>query len=1367
MAGGTPAFRVATYTPQITLNENSCPSCSNPLPVGTTTCPNCATAAQTGQRSEPGLPLISGYDLIGRIGEGGMGTIYLAEEKSLARRVAIKVVAGKLGSSPQARARFLREARSLATIEHANVVRIYAFGEVDGQPYLAMQYVEGETLADLIRRQGRLSVDESLRMMRQILVALEAAWEKGIVHRDVKPSNVLLDKRGQVHVADFGLAKVTQSADDPALSLTGHVLGTPYYVAPEQAQGKDTDFRADIYSCGILLYELLAGERPFEGTTPFAIVAKQIGEPLPSIQAKRPEVSTRIARMLERMTAKAPQSRPSSYAELIAEFDTLLGFTPSQPTRSVSFAPAQTKWATIAAICVIVLAASAAIAIRYRSRPVTALAPNGPDQRMLVAVAPFYGPDDDSAKEGRVMAALVERSITARLGAANVKVAGIDETKDPVRSHDAARALGERLGAAVVVWGEAFALRRETEIQPYFTLIRKQRPESRDASPAQTARDVDLKSADPVAELSEQSSRVVRLEAETPNQIELRKTSAEGVGEMVSFLAALHALYDENNPRKAIQFFEQAPRTAESLRHEAAAYLRLEDRPNAMKTLEAVLQLDPKQVQSRADLADLYLLANRFDDAVAAYRSVAASKQPFTTTQAIFSGDKLFRRELYVYKASSDEIIDDGTLLAIDPATGDIAARYQMPGLVKSFAQRPDGFSIAYESDRFKKTIDHLNYLGGRFDRPLIPGGLALRMKAMKAGWVLPANFMHEFTGIINDQPDHPRFRLTEKPDPALPSTLPDVERALRAAAQHDRTQPWHLFFLGHALAAQGKTAEAEQVWGELLRTEYPAALTYMNFMWISKYFERLGHPAWADRAYGRARTERLRLPQDIIGTSLIERLINVPIMRLHKSQLRDPERAHSWLVRARDTTGVTEADNYPATAWAGYYRRKGELARADEEQRFADFAAKHPLNYTSYATRFDYAVYAYLATLFGFLCSTVLLFGRAMRSNRHGSTVRPLTFWSAVHFLTGRTLPPLLRSALIAVEVSSLAFVIVAWFLDESWVRAVAVVTIAIVAVALTITVGRPIAAIRILTTRQRSAIVASVVLFFVAAGFFVTYYNKFARFTAIDVGFADALGHPTLIRSLEQRLAKHRTPERVYVTAVAHELAGNLERAGELYGELPNDARAIAARQNLVAGRKVSGPTARELFLAYTAAPWRPVMEGMGTEADDRSRRINAIHAGIAIFGIILIVAFVTLKPRPVIVGPVQTTSRLRRWIAKIIYLLLPGAYDLRHGAPERGVLTMILTGFAAWLWVGWLTSDLMGSPGPITANALPNVRASMASPLIDVPSDYMFAPIYARQFWAIAAVLVVTWLVLHVLRIPAILRLYRDENAGSLHH
>jgi len=244
-----------------------------------------------------------------------MGTVFLARHRQLQRLVAVKLLSDSLAGEKEARDRFLREARSMASLEHPNIARVYSFGEEEGQAYIEMEYVDGESLAARLRRAGRMSVEETLRVVLPVVDALNAAWSKGIVHRDVKPSNVLLTSSGEVRVVDFGLAKVA-GRGDPVITGTGEMVGTPAYVSPEQATGETVDHRSDIYSLGVMLYEMLAGERPFQGKTPMAIVARQLHEPLPPLEKAVSDVPPELAGLVARMTEKDPRRRVSSYEEL-------------------------------------------------------------------------------------------------------------------------------------------------------------------------------------------------------------------------------------------------------------------------------------------------------------------------------------------------------------------------------------------------------------------------------------------------------------------------------------------------------------------------------------------------------------------------------------------------------------------------------------------------------------------------------------------------------------------------------------------------------------------------------------------------------------------------------------------------------------------------------------------------------------------------------------------------------------------------------------------------------------------------------------------------------------------------------------------
>ncbi len=299
-----------------------CLSCGEVLPEDTADCPRCL--AETIDKPLIPVALIAAYKMIRLLGKGGMGTVYLAEDNASKRPVAIKIISKELAKDSRGRNRFVREARTMATVEHPHVVHFYTVGEFSDQPYIVMEYVEGETLAERIKREGPLPLNEALRILRQSVEALDAAWGKQLIHRDIKPSNILLDKKGEVHVADFGLAKPLKIDSDSTLTQSGSIIGSPHYMSPEQAQGKSTDFRSDIYALGIVLYEMLVGERPFEDTTPLAIVLKHLNTPMPSPRDKRRELPESVVRLLQWMTRKESDKRPSSYPLLLERIDSVL-----------------------------------------------------------------------------------------------------------------------------------------------------------------------------------------------------------------------------------------------------------------------------------------------------------------------------------------------------------------------------------------------------------------------------------------------------------------------------------------------------------------------------------------------------------------------------------------------------------------------------------------------------------------------------------------------------------------------------------------------------------------------------------------------------------------------------------------------------------------------------------------------------------------------------------------------------------------------------------------------------------------------------------------------------------------------------------
>ena len=251
-----------------------------------------------------GTVLSGRYRLESKLGSGGMSTVYLARDETLQRWVAVKVMHREMSDQPDQIERFRREARAVAQLSHPNVVAVIDAGEDGGYPYIVFEYVEGETLKQRIDRLGRLPIVEAAAYGIEVGRGLAVAHAHRLVHRDVKPQNVLIDPEGRAKVTDFGIAR---SLESDGLTKTGRVLGTTDYVAPEQAMGQEVDARCDVYSLGVLLYEMLTGKVPFYADTLVGVAMKHVNEDMPDVQERRPEVSSALAAVVERATAKEPQ----------------------------------------------------------------------------------------------------------------------------------------------------------------------------------------------------------------------------------------------------------------------------------------------------------------------------------------------------------------------------------------------------------------------------------------------------------------------------------------------------------------------------------------------------------------------------------------------------------------------------------------------------------------------------------------------------------------------------------------------------------------------------------------------------------------------------------------------------------------------------------------------------------------------------------------------------------------------------------------------------------------------------------------------------------------------------------------------------
>lgn len=247
------------------------------------------------------------YEIGARIGAGGMAEVFEAHDRRLDRRVAVKFLRTDV-QDPRARERFEREARAAASFNHPNAVTIFDVGEEGSRPYLVLELVEGSSLAEVLSQRGPLDQGEAVGIIDQILAALGAAHARGLVHRDVKPSNILLTDGGVAKLADFGIAKaVADAAGD--MTATGQVLGTPRYLSPEQVSGEPATPQSDLYAVGVVLYEMLSGEPPFSGETPFATALAHQQSPVPPLASRRPGLDPRVVAAVERALEKDPARR--------------------------------------------------------------------------------------------------------------------------------------------------------------------------------------------------------------------------------------------------------------------------------------------------------------------------------------------------------------------------------------------------------------------------------------------------------------------------------------------------------------------------------------------------------------------------------------------------------------------------------------------------------------------------------------------------------------------------------------------------------------------------------------------------------------------------------------------------------------------------------------------------------------------------------------------------------------------------------------------------------------------------------------------------------------------------------------------------
>ncbi|MGH8051873.1 MAG: serine/threonine-protein kinase, partial [Arenimonas sp.] len=263
---------------------------------------------------------IGHYEIVSELGRGGMGVVYKGYEPALTRYVAIKELSPALAHDQTLVERFLREARSMASLNDPHIIQIYLIGQDNNQPFFVMEFVDGESLSAVIKREGRLQVGDALKILHQSAKGLSVAHERGVIHRDIKPGNLMLSQRGQIKIADFGIALANHDFNSK-LTGTGEFVGTPGYLSPEVCLGKMVDQRSDIFALGIVLFEMLTGRTPFSDESPLKLMLDVVQSQIPDVRELNTDVDLDVATILSRMLEKDPNDRYQSTEALIEDLE--------------------------------------------------------------------------------------------------------------------------------------------------------------------------------------------------------------------------------------------------------------------------------------------------------------------------------------------------------------------------------------------------------------------------------------------------------------------------------------------------------------------------------------------------------------------------------------------------------------------------------------------------------------------------------------------------------------------------------------------------------------------------------------------------------------------------------------------------------------------------------------------------------------------------------------------------------------------------------------------------------------------------------------------------------------------------------------
>src|SRR5215470_9569795 len=337
LAGGTETTPSSSFT--------QTPSATGSTPSSFTKAVPATSPARPPGAIEPGSVIGERFEVLQLLGEGGMGAVYKAHDRELERDVALKLIRPELARNPEILQRFKHELILARQVTHRNVIRIFDLGQAEGHKYITMEYLDGRDLRSVLREKGKLPPEEAAKIVLQICRALEAAHGEGVIHRDLKPQNIMLDASGRAYVMDFGIAR---SAYLPGMTQTGALVGTPEYMSPEQAKGEKLDERSDLFSLGVILYELLVGKSPYYSETPLATLWRRIQEKAKPLIEVDPTIPQPLSDIVAKALEIEPENRFANAGEFAQQLESWLG-VPTETTTTIALpAPRITaywKWA--------------------------------------------------------------------------------------------------------------------------------------------------------------------------------------------------------------------------------------------------------------------------------------------------------------------------------------------------------------------------------------------------------------------------------------------------------------------------------------------------------------------------------------------------------------------------------------------------------------------------------------------------------------------------------------------------------------------------------------------------------------------------------------------------------------------------------------------------------------------------------------------------------------------------------------------------------------------------------------------------------------------------------------------------------------